>query len=192
MGFWKRPWCWERLRAGGEGDYRGWDSWMASLTPWTWVWVDSGGWWWTRRPGVLWFTGSQGVGHDWATELTELLQDYRGGTIRWTLGIWWSSDSTGNRGEDGSLGKGWQGLARESTEGCGLGGEEAGAKWGCRAPETGKSCPLLWWDRCFPLAVALDLYHPIHGSSPARETYRQMLWSWAGELVGFTHSDEEE
>ena len=39
---WKRPWCWERVRAGGEGDYRGWDGWMASLTQWTWVWVNSG------------------------------------------------------------------------------------------------------------------------------------------------------
>ena len=41
----KRPWCWERLRAGGEGDDRGWDGWMASLTQWIWVWVDSGSWW---------------------------------------------------------------------------------------------------------------------------------------------------
>ena len=65
----KRPWCWERLRAGREGDDRGWDSWMASPTQWTWVWVDSGSWWWTERPGVLWFMGSQRVGHDWATEL---------------------------------------------------------------------------------------------------------------------------
>ena len=65
----KRPWCWERLRAGGEGDDRGWDGWMASLTQWTWVWVDSGSWWWTGRPGVLQFTGLQRVGHDWATEL---------------------------------------------------------------------------------------------------------------------------
>ena len=53
----KRPWCWERLRAGGEGDDRGWDGWMASLTQWIWVWVDSGNWWWTGRPGVLWFMG---------------------------------------------------------------------------------------------------------------------------------------
>ena len=66
---WKRPWCWERLRAGGEGDDRGWDGWMASSTRWTWVGVDSGGWWWTGRPGVLWFMGSQIVRHDWATEL---------------------------------------------------------------------------------------------------------------------------
>ena len=65
----KRPWCWERLGAGGEGDDRGWDGWTASLTQWTWVWVNSGSWWWTGRPGVLWFTGSQGVGDDWVTEL---------------------------------------------------------------------------------------------------------------------------
>ena len=71
---WKRPWCWEGLGAGGEGDDRGWDGWMASLTRWTWVWVNSGSWWWTGRPGVLRFMGSQRVGHDWATELnwTEL------------------------------------------------------------------------------------------------------------------------
>ena len=49
---WKRPWCWARLRAGGEGDNRGWDGLMASLTQWTWVWVDSGSWWRTGRPGV--------------------------------------------------------------------------------------------------------------------------------------------
>ena len=73
----KRPWCWERLGAGGEGDDRGWDGWMALPTWWTWVWVGSGSWWWTGRPGVLWFMGSQRVGHDWATELswTELNYD---------------------------------------------------------------------------------------------------------------------
>ena len=65
----KRLWCWERLRAGGEGDDRGWDGWMALLTRWTWVWVDSESFWWTRRPGVLRFMGSQRVGHDWVTEL---------------------------------------------------------------------------------------------------------------------------
>ena len=55
----KRPWCWERLRAGGEGDNRGWDGWMASPTQRTWVCVDTGSWWWTGRPGVLQFMGSQ-------------------------------------------------------------------------------------------------------------------------------------
>ena len=71
----KRPWCGERLRAGGEGDNRGWDGWMTSPTQWTWVWVDSRSWWWTGRPGVLQFMGSQRIGHDWATELnwTELV-----------------------------------------------------------------------------------------------------------------------
>ena len=58
-----------KIGAGGEGDNRGWDGWMASLTLWTWVWVNSRSWWWTGRPGVLWFMGSQRVGHDWATYL---------------------------------------------------------------------------------------------------------------------------
>ena len=65
----KRSWCWEWLRIGGEGDDRGWDGWMASPIQWTWVWVDSGSWWWTGRPGVLWFMESQRVRRDWATEL---------------------------------------------------------------------------------------------------------------------------
>ena len=68
----KRPWCWERLRVGGEGDDREWYGWMASPTQWTWVWVDSGSWWWTGRPSMLWFMGSQRVRHDWATELNKL------------------------------------------------------------------------------------------------------------------------
>ena len=55
----KRPWCWEGLKAGGKGDDRGQDGWMASLTRWTWVWVDSGSWWWTGRPRVLQFMGSK-------------------------------------------------------------------------------------------------------------------------------------
>ena len=63
-------------RAGGEGDDRGWDGWMASQTRWMWVWVNSGSWWWAGRPGVLRFMGSQRVGHDWATELTEGPHDF--------------------------------------------------------------------------------------------------------------------
>ena len=66
---WKRLWCWEGLGAGGEGDNRGWDGWMASLIRWTWVWVNSGSWWWTGRPGILQFMGLQRVRHDWVTEL---------------------------------------------------------------------------------------------------------------------------
>ena len=70
----KRPWCWERLKAGGEGDDRGWDGWMASPTQWTWICVNSGNWWWTGRPGVLQFMGSQRVGHDWVTVLNWIFQ----------------------------------------------------------------------------------------------------------------------
>ena len=66
---WKRPRYWERLKVGGEGDDRGWDGWMASLTQWTWVWASSRSWWWTGKPGVLQSMGSQRAGHDWVTEL---------------------------------------------------------------------------------------------------------------------------
>ena len=73
---WKDPDSGKDLRAGGEGDNRGWDGWMASPTQWTCIWVNSGSWWWTGRPGVLQFMGSQRVRQDWATELnwTECLQ----------------------------------------------------------------------------------------------------------------------
>ena len=63
----KRPWCWESLKAGREGDNRGWDGWMASPTQWTWLWVNSGSWWWAGRLGVLRSMGS--VRHHWVTEL---------------------------------------------------------------------------------------------------------------------------
>ena len=68
LNHWKRPWCWERLKAGGEGDDRGWDGWMASLIWWTWIWASSGSWWWTGKPGVLQSMGLQRVGYDWVTE----------------------------------------------------------------------------------------------------------------------------
>ena len=70
---WKRPWCWERLKAGGERDDRGWDGWMASPTQRTWVWVNSRSWWWTGRPDVLQSMGLQRVGCNWATGLTEAI-----------------------------------------------------------------------------------------------------------------------
>ena len=68
---WKKPWCWQRFKVGGERDDRGRDGWMASLTRWTQVWVNSRNWWWTGRPGVLQSMGLQRVGHDWATELRD-------------------------------------------------------------------------------------------------------------------------
>ena len=69
---WKRPWCWERLKAGGEGDDRRQDGWMASPTQWTWISASSGRWWRTRKPGVLQSMGSQSVGHDWVTEQQQI------------------------------------------------------------------------------------------------------------------------
>ena len=95
----------EVLGAEGEGDDRKWDSWMASSTQWTWVWVNSGSWWWTGRPGVLRFMGSQRVGHNWVTELNWatiasffLFANLRSHTCHWNLrvyfwiDIWDSSD----------------------------------------------------------------------------------------------------
>ena len=73
---WKRPWCWERLRAGREGVNRGWDDWMASSTQWTCVWANSGRWWRTGKPGMLQSVGSQRVGHDWTR--ASGLQSFKG------------------------------------------------------------------------------------------------------------------
>ena len=63
---WKRPWCWKRVKAGGEGDDRGWDDCILSLTRWTWVWASSRSWLWTGKPGVL--QTQRGI-QDWVTEL---------------------------------------------------------------------------------------------------------------------------
>ena len=68
--YWKRPWHEERSKAVGEGDKRGWDGWMASLTWWTWVWVSSRGWWWTGKSGILQSVRLKRVGDDWVTEQT--------------------------------------------------------------------------------------------------------------------------
>ena len=69
----EKTWCWRRLKVGGKRDDRGCDGWMASPTQWTWVWVSSGRWWRAGKPGMLWSTGSQRVGHNWETELTEAI-----------------------------------------------------------------------------------------------------------------------
>ena len=74
---------WERLKAGGKGDDRGWDGWMASPTQCTWVWVNSGSWWWTGRPGVLQSMGSQS-----RTRLSD-----------WTELNWASSNPSSLRGQ---------------------------------------------------------------------------------------------
>ena len=93
---WKRPWCWERWKAGGEVFDKGWDGWMASLTRWTWAWGSYRSWWRTGNPGVLQSMGSQRVGHDWATELN------------WTeLNLWFvgklKSCSVSGRNEDNEV-----------------------------------------------------------------------------------------
>ena len=67
----QRLWCYERLKVG-EKDDRGWDGWTSSVVQWKWAWVNSESWWWTGRPGMLQFKGSQRVRHDWATELNWL------------------------------------------------------------------------------------------------------------------------
>ena len=76
----KRSWCWERLRPGGEGHNGGWNGWMASLTQWTWVWVNSGSWWWTGR---AWRAVVHGVAKSctWLSDWTEL---------NWWLVLWYS------------------------------------------------------------------------------------------------------
>ena len=67
---WQRPWCWERLRTKGKEGDRAWDDWMASLTQWAWVWVNSGSWWWIGRPFMLWFMESQSW--TWLSDWTQL------------------------------------------------------------------------------------------------------------------------
>ena len=79
----KRPWCWERLKAGGEGDSRGWDGWMASPTQWTWVWVSFRSWWWTGKPSVLQFMRLQRVGYDWVTELNWTSHEKMAELVSW-------------------------------------------------------------------------------------------------------------
>ena len=97
----KRPWCWEGLKVGGEGDDRGWDAWMASPSWWTWVWVNSGSWWWTGRPGMLRFIVSPRGRHDWATELNwteHWCSDLCKLCIEWYfcwVSVCFSSDGTG-------------------------------------------------------------------------------------------------
>ena len=87
---WKRRWCWERLKAGGEGDNREWDGWMTSLTRWTWVWASSRSWWWTGRPGMLQFMELQRViplVSDW----TELKQSHGAWLITSLAFDWFTS-----------------------------------------------------------------------------------------------------
>ena len=129
---WKRRWYWERLKAGGEGDDRGWDGWMASSTQWTWVWVNSGSWWWTGRSVMLQFMGSQRV--PWTERsshsiLKEINPDYslEGLMLKLKLQYFWPPDEklahqkrpwywerlrAGGEGDE----RGWDGWMASSTQ----------------------------------------------------------------------------
>ena len=78
---WKRSWVWGKLEAGGEGDHRGWDGWMASKIPWTWICARSWSWWWTGKPGMLQPMGLQRVRQDWLTELIFCDMSLSGGSV---------------------------------------------------------------------------------------------------------------
>ena len=86
LAHWERPWCWERLKVGGEGDDKGWDVWMASLTQRTWIWASSGRWWRTGKPGELQSMGSQRVRHDLATEQPQHWTSYEL-LIKWAMSL---------------------------------------------------------------------------------------------------------
>ena len=99
---WKRPWCWERLRAGGEGDDRGWDDWMESPMQWMWNWANSRRWWGTEKPSVLQLMGLWRIGHDLAPEQQ---QQYKAEMVEWCQGlcwgaVWWVGEILGTRGKE--------------------------------------------------------------------------------------------
>ena len=88
LAHWKRPWCWERLREGGDEVNKGWDGWMASLTQWTWIWASSRKWWRSEEPGVLQSMRSQRVRHDSATEQwKDITKSLLGGEDHFTLRV---------------------------------------------------------------------------------------------------------
>jgi len=82
---WKRPWCWERLKVGREGDDRGWDGWMASPTQWTWVWVSSASWWWTGRP-TEWLNWTELIDIDFTENIQKVLK-VSARKLWWTIAV---------------------------------------------------------------------------------------------------------
>ena len=105
---------WEGLGAGGEGDDRGWDGWMASPTWWTWVWVNSRSWWWTGKPDVLQSMGLQRVGHDWVIEQNSEFCSWFQSVFQ-SLGIWWFIFREGN-GSGGNCCDLWGHKESDTTE----------------------------------------------------------------------------
>ena len=90
----KRPWCWQRLKVGGEWDNKGWDGWMASPTQWTWDWINSGRWWWTGRPGMLQSMGS--LSQTRLSDWTKLNWTEEKGHYRWLTGTCYSFGTSKN------------------------------------------------------------------------------------------------
>ena len=107
----KRPWCWERVKAGGEGVDRGWDGWMASPTQWIWVWANFWRWWKTGKPGVLQSRGPKKIRHDWATEQQQVIM-YAASV---ELHCVWCQSSTQNSGREGDR-RVWEGETCEEEE----------------------------------------------------------------------------
>ena len=150
-----------------------WDGWMASLTWWTWVWVNSGSWWWTGRPGMLRFMGSQRVGHDWATEpnWTELMVDLQccvnffcASLARWPW-VWASSGSWWWTGKPGMVQS--------------MGSQRVGT-WLSDWTELTENCPLqrLHLQLCsFTMIVCHELNYTVHCCTMA-QSYRSCNWKW--------------
>ena len=99
----KRSQYWERLKAGGKGDIRGWEGWMTSPTQLTWAWASSGSWWWTGKPGMLQSVELQRVGHDWATELNWTTEDEMVGWHHWLNGHEFEQNPGDGKGQGGLL-----------------------------------------------------------------------------------------
>ena len=151
MNHWKRYWFWEKLKAGREGNNRGWDGWMASATQWTEVWVNSGNWWWTGRPGLLRFMGSQIVRHDWVTELSWCWERLRAG---------WEGDDRGWDGWMTSLTQ-WARVWVDSGSWWWTGGLACCDSWGHKELEVTE---LNWTESMKePVMVLINLYCSYYG-----------------------------
>ena len=156
---WKRDSCWERLKAGGEGDDRRGDGWMASPTRWTWVWASSGRYWRTRKPGVLQSMVSKRVGHDWATERQLPHPKQAPGKRRWTP-TWkvrrWGT-STGQAGKTSKKFRCFSNVIQTLQ------------------PHT--VCAVLMFGLSFPLHYFISTVHTMHAVAPERAVIGFYCWA---------------
>ena len=151
----KRPCCWERLRAGGEGDYRGWDCWMASPTQLTWVWVDSRSWWWTGRPGC----------DSWGCKKSDMTEWLNWTELNWCKELthckrpwcWERLQARGKGTTEDEMARCHHRLDGHEFEwtpgvGDGQGGLECCDSWGCKESDTTERLnwiELNWWYICW-------------------------------------------